>query len=140
LLHDHNATHALHSVWSFLLYLAETVIFLISGLFIGSEIMDDSSPLGLSDFLGVFILFVGSILARYIAVFVFKPVLNLLATSKAYEISWGEYNVMCFGGLRGSHSLLLSLLLGHEAMLFDKHFPEKSIVYVSGVVLLSLLI
>ena len=29
LLHDNNATHALHNCWSFLLYVAETIIFLI---------------------------------------------------------------------------------------------------------------
>lgn len=74
-----------------------------------------------------------TIAARFIAIgLVYYPL-----KFTGYGLSWKQYIVMSYGGLRGSHSLLLALAMSHGS-LYDSALSSMIITYMGGVVILSL--
>jgi len=83
-------------------------------------------------YLVVFFLF--TILARFIAIGIFYYPLSKLG----YGLNWKKYVLLSYGGIRGSHSLILALVVeegGHADVT-----SVKVIFYMGGVALLSLLL
>lgn len=75
-----------------------------------------------------------TIIARFIAIAIFYYPLCKLG----YGLDWKKYVVLSYGGLRGSHSLILALVLDNEA--YPEIMRDKVVVYMGGVTILSLLI
>ena len=92
------------------------------------------------DYLFIFIFFVVTIFTRFITILVFRPLIHYAGGENYRFDKWEDLVVIAYGGLRGTHSLLLALVIGHESELFRLNFTIKCVNYVSGVVFLSLLL
>ena len=77
---------------------------------------------------------------RFVTILVFRPLIHYAGGEHYRFDKWEDLVVIAYGGLRGTHSLLLALVIGHESELFRLNFTIKCVNYVSGVVFLSLLV
>ena len=108
-------THAVHHVWGYMCFVAETVIFILSGLILGKllnkEFKDDSHThnyvVTYADFFLVLANYVLLMVIRFGMIVLFWPILNLFG--------WGmpfSHIVVCsYSGLRGAIGLALALLV-----------------------------
>jgi NhaP-type Na+/H+ or K+/H+ antiporter len=74
----------LHSVWSYIQYVCETTIFLLTGIIIGVNILD-KSHIDFSDWVRMFIFFILMVIGRGIMVLTFFPILKLFGYGLSYK-------------------------------------------------------
>lgn len=99
--------HAIHTVWGFAQYSCETLIFLLTGILIGIE-MIEKSTITFDDWIKMLIFWVLMIVMRFVMVFTLYPILS----RTGYGLELTEAVVLCYGGLRGALGLTLSLMVG----------------------------
>lgn len=99
--------HAVHTVWSFAQYGCETIIFLLTGVLIGVEMMDKSTITS-ADWVKMFVFYLCMIVMRFVMVGTFWKLLQ----SHGYGLSKAEFWVLIWGGLRGALGLTLALMVG----------------------------
>lgn len=125
-----------HTIWSEVAWLADSLVFVLAGVVIFREVVQDTNvagdPLNWA-YLGL--LYVMLHVVRGLAVWMLFPVLRRLG----YGVNWKEGVVMVWGGLRGAVGLALGLLVE-----LDPHIPaEKKVLinfHISGIVFLTLLV
>ena len=128
-------THTLHSVWSFAQFMMETLLFLLTGGYIGIFVAEKK--------LGVTAVDVGKmigfnfilLLIRFFVIAIFWPILNCIG----YRITWKEYIIMGWSGLRGAIALAIGLIVSLDYRL-PEVFRNLSILYISGVIIFTVLI
>jgi CPA1 family monovalent cation:H+ antiporter len=130
---DRKVTRAISGFWKYAMYFSETLIFIAIGLFSGYAIKFNTD-IHLIDALYILIFFVCTILARFIAIAIFYYPLSKLG----YGLDWKKYVVLSYGGLRGSHSLILALVLDNTS--YPELMRDKVVLYMGGVTILSLLL
>ena len=86
------------------------------------------------DILYLVVFFLFTILARFIAIGIFYYPLSKLG----YGLNWKKYVLLSYGGIRGSHSLILALVVEEGG--YADETSVKVIFYMGGVALLSLLL
>jgi len=69
-------------------------------------------------------MFIFSIIARYLALIVCYP---LLRCTK-YNPTMDEFVLLGWSGLKGSHGLILSLVVAHESELFSEAMSEQIVL------------
>jgi NhaP-type Na+/H+ or K+/H+ antiporter len=74
-----------------------------------------------------------TILARFIAIGIFYFPLS----KTGYGLDWKKYVILSYGGLRGSHSLILALVI--DERYYTVEMAAKIHFYMGGVVILSLI-
>ena len=131
---DRHVLSAMHGFWDYAMYFSETLIFIAIGLFTGHELKSSNHEWAYADAAYIVVFFLFTILARFVAIWVFYYPLSKLG----YGLDWKKYIVLSYGGLRGSHSLILGLML--DSKKYPEVIRDKVIVYTGGVVLLSLII
>jgi len=99
--------HALHVVWSFCQYVCETLIFLLTGILIGVQIISQST-IEQSDWIKLIVFYVLMNVMRLVMIMTFLPILR----RSGYGLNKQELVVLAYGGLRGSVGLTLSLMVG----------------------------
>ena len=105
---DKKTTSAIHGFYNYALYLAETLIFIAVGIFIGYEIEEHWGDIFHYSDLGLLVaFFLFTIIARFIAIGIFYYPLSKMG----YGLDWKKYVLLSYGGLRGSHSLILALVV-----------------------------
>jgi NhaP-type Na+/H+ or K+/H+ antiporter len=105
---DKKTTSAIHGFYNYALYLAETLIFIAVGIFIGYEVEEHWGDIFHYSDLGLLVaFFLFTIIARFIAIGIFYYPLSKLG----YGLDWKKYVLLSYGGLRGSHSLILALVV-----------------------------
>jgi hypothetical protein len=67
--------HAVHTVWCFVQYSADTLIFLLVGIIVGTEIILEDT-IKTSDWIKMLFFFVFMIIARYIMIMTFWPLIK----------------------------------------------------------------
>ncbi|MES1913893.1 MAG: hypothetical protein MHM6MM_006040 [Cercozoa sp. M6MM] len=122
-----------HSFWEMVSYIANTVIFVISGVIIESKIF--TADITGTDAGLLVLLYLGIHVARAITIALFYPMLKRIG----YGIEWREATVLTAGGLRGAISLALALLTEGETSL-EQTYRNKVVFHVSGIVCLTLLL
>lgn len=134
------AVHTLHAVWGSLGLLMETVLFLLTGGYIGVflrvELINAHKPLisGM-DVLKLVIFNVLLLAIRYLVIGVWWPLLNCCG----YKISWKEYLIMGYSGLRGAIGLAIGLNIALNES-FPEDFRILTVLYISGVILFTVLV
>ena len=123
--------HALLHVWAWLVYMANTLLFVLSGVIVCKFFFLSSDWEG-SDFGYCFLLYLILQVTRFAAVGLLYPVVKAFG----YRMSWREMLMMGFSGLRGTVSLMLALITGQQTGLKSK-VSEKLIFHTAGIVLLS---
>eukprot|EP00362_Geleiidae_sp_MMETSP1317_P002382 CAMPEP_0201286118 /NCGR_PEP_ID=MMETSP1317-20130820/114291_1 /ASSEMBLY_ACC=CAM_ASM_000770 /TAXON_ID=187299 /ORGANISM="Undescribed Undescribed, Strain Undescribed" /LENGTH=191 /DNA_ID=CAMNT_0047612673 /DNA_START=1 /DNA_END=576 /DNA_ORIENTATION=- len=103
-----------HAFWKYFAYLAETVIFLLAGLIVGSMVysrsdveveFEDEHSLLWNDIWKVFILYLMLTIIRAVTIMILYPLLE----TPEYRLSPKEGIVLTYAGLRGAVGLTLAL-------------------------------
>jgi hypothetical protein len=136
-----HSMHAIHNVWGFLGFAAETVVFFLTGMVLGRRMADDSAdesvehPMTDADGWKILALFLFLNIIRFSVTLVFWPCL----TRVGYEVEFSHVIVCSYSGLRGAVGLTLALIVfnSEEVPLFDR---ELTLYSVGLVALLTLII
>jgi NhaP-type Na+/H+ or K+/H+ antiporter len=99
--------HALHNVWGYIQYACETLIFILTGIVVGVEMIEEST-ITIWDWLRMLLFWFLMIGLRSLMVLTFYPLLK----SIGYGLTKKELVVLIYGGLRGALGLCLSLIVG----------------------------
>eukprot|EP01138_Halocafeteria_seosinensis_P015992 gb/GECG01016320.1/.p1 GENE.gb/GECG01016320.1/~~gb/GECG01016320.1/.p1 ORF type:complete len:1171 (+),score=111.99 gb/GECG01016320.1/:1-3513(+) len=121
-----------HTFWSMLNYLAETAIFILTGIIIVDKTRTDIEPI---DWGYMVLGYVMIYLIRAVILGLLYPILSQIG----YGMSKEEFIAIAWGGLKGTISLALALIV-EQGETFEEEFKRKAQFHVSGIVFLSLLI
>lgn len=121
---DHKKSNFVDDFWSFNVYVAEAIMFLLMGVTITIGMFTDN-------WLAMLIGIIAVLIARAVGVFGGAPLISLLPGVE--RISMGYQQVMFMGGLRGAVTLALALSL---PLSLDYWWTVQSIAF--GVVLFTL--
>ena len=128
-------THTLHSVWSFAQFMMETLLFLLTGGYIGIFVAEKKLGVTGAD-VGKMIGFNFILLfIRFLVIALFWPLLNCIG----YRVTWKEYIIMGWSGLRGAIALAIGLLVSIDYTL-PEIFRNLSILYISGTIIFTVLL
>ena len=126
----------MHAFWEYAVYVMETLIFIMTGLFIGDRILlNDDSTIVVADWWKMLAFYFCMIASRFIAVGVMWPLLK----KTGYGLDTKQYIVLCYGGLRGSLGLILALAIGGSDLYTDR-MRDIVVFYMGGMATLSLMI
>ena len=133
---SHESDHAVHTVWSFIAFCLETLIFIITGTFIG-EALSNSSELKLElwDFFKALIFYFFLMLVRYLLLLAQYPILNRIG----YKIDLKSALIMSWGGLRGAIALSLAMLVVLDNR-FDERFKDLCLLYVLVIIVMTVIL
>lgn len=127
--------HFMHEFWELLGYVANTLIFVVSGVLIMTQAMSESSDIGPQDFSYLLILYLVLHIIRGISVACFSPILR----SSGYGLTLHQSLILVWSGLRGAVGLALALMMESHAAI-----PSKTkalfIFHMAGIALLTLVI
>lgn len=128
--------HAVHATWSFIQFVLETLIFIITGAFIGKVFIESGeSTIVLSDWIKMIFFFIIMILVRYCMVFILKPLIN----TTGYPITNKDMIILTYGGLRGAIALALSLMVAVDTE-FPQRFRELVLFYMVSMITLTVIL
>ncbi|XP_014671188.1 PREDICTED: sodium/hydrogen exchanger 10-like [Priapulus caudatus] len=120
---------SLHRFWEMLAYLANTLIFILVGVVITEQAMNDINE---KDWFYMLVLYFGVNIIRGITITLFSPVLKHMG----YGLTWRDATVMTWGGLRGAVCVALSLLVYRTDGVAEA--GKKMVIHVAAIVVLSL--
>jgi NhaP-type Na+/H+ or K+/H+ antiporter len=103
--------HNLEAVWSLVSYIANTLVFILSGDIIARKLLENRKQIRSTDLLYGILLYILLLVIRFIANALLFPVLK----RTGYGIDWSSYIIMSWGGLRGAVGLALALALDEAA-------------------------
>ncbi|CAD8153221.1 unnamed protein product [Paramecium pentaurelia] len=126
--------HSVHTVWGFVQYSCDTLIFLLVGIIVGTQVIEETF-IHKSDYIRMIVFYFFMILARFIMILTFWPFLRCFG----YPISKSEFIVLVYGGLRGALGLTLSLMVGCDEEL-PARFRHLSVFYGAGMAAITNLI
>lgn len=130
----HSNDHAVHTIWSFVGFTLETLIFLITGTFIGAKVGE--FDLSYIDLIKVLFFYFMLMVVRTVVIFIQLPFLNLVGK---YSISKLSALILSYGGLRGAIALSLGMLVALDDR-FNKDFQQVCLLYVVVVIICSVCI
>lgn len=128
--HEHET---LHEFWEMVEYLANTVVFVLSGAVIMERGFNSEFNSG-SDWLWLLLLYLVLNVVRFLTLVIMWPVLRNLG----YGITFNEIIVMSWSGLRGAVGLVLALFLDEEEQ--DSETAARFLFYMAGIAALTLLV
>lgn len=127
--------HAVHTVWSFAQYGCETLIFLLTGVLIGVNMLGGEPTITKSDWIRMFLFWILMNCVRFLMVGMFLPILR----NTGYGLTSKEFYVVVWGGLRGALGITLALMVA-----VDNELPirlrELTLFYMSGMATMTLMI
>lgn len=121
----------LQQFWKTLSYMANTLIFLIVGIVIVSNIKLDSLEL----WLALVVLYIALMIIRMISIVVLMPVLERIGVGITRE----KATVLVWGGLRGAVSLALALIITQDTNI-PEVLREQILFLTAGIVFLTIVI
>lgn len=137
-----HSMHAIHNVWGWMGFTAETVVFLLTGFILGRRMADDSLPeeSGLhemtdADGWKILALFVFLNIIRFLVTLMFWPCL----TRVGYEVEFSHVIVCSYSGLRGAVGLTLALIVFNSSEV-NIMVRDLTVYSVGMVALLTLII
>lgn len=108
--------HAVHHVWGYIGFVAETVIFILSGIILGQRSMEDCHLITYIDYLKLLGIYVILHFIRFFMILVFWPILRKIG----YGMSFNQVVLCSYAGLRGAVGLCLALIVATTAGV-DRH-------------------
>jgi len=129
-----SAFHSVHSFWETCGYVANTVIFFISGLIMAVRAFSYDEYVDLKDWGLLLFLYVALHIIRAITVMVSFPVLKY----KGYGVTMKQATVLAYGGLRGAVGLTLALIVDGSAL--EESIRARILFHTAGVAFLTLVI
>ena len=138
--------HALHHIWGYVGFVAETLIFMLSGIIIGDRFIGtahfdpdnnqhDKDHIGWKDVYCVFFAYVILHFIRFFCIMLFWPFLRKMG----YGMTFTQVVLCAYSGLRGAVGMSLALMVA-GSHLVPVYVRNVILMHVSGVALLTLLI
>jgi len=122
----------IHVVWE---SIGNTMVFILAGLLFGHRYLTRQAHLEMMDFAWMFLLYVAMMLIRAVMVLVLWPILNLIGP----RISWREYLVIVWSGLRGAVGLVLAIRVDID-LKHNETIGSHFMFHIGGMALLTILI
>ncbi len=124
----------MHTVWSFIEWIGNTVIFLLAGLIIGHRVINDVQTI---DWVYLLVLYIMCQFSRCVVIMAMYPVL----ANSGHKTNQKEAAFIAFAGLRGALGMALGLILvdRSEYLGINGDDANRLFFYVGGVVAMSLL-
>lgn len=126
--------HTVHGIWSYVGFLAETVIFIVSGIIMGERATEPNS-ITYVDYLKLLGIYVGLHFIRFITIFMFWPILRRIG----YGMSFKQVILCSYAGLRGAVGLSLALMV-YKSEKIHPDVKDIVLLHVAGIALLTLII
>ncbi|CAI5517513.1 unnamed protein product [Closterium sp. Naga37s-1] len=128
----------MHSFWEMLAYIANTLIFVLSGVVIAESVLHNASHIQGVDWGYMLALFVFVQLSRVVVVGVLYPGL----ASSGYGLTWKEAIILVWSGLRGGIALTLALVVSHEKQpdKISESTSARFMFITGGIVFLTLIV
>ncbi|GAQ86569.1 Na+/H+ antiporter [Klebsormidium nitens] len=101
---------SLHHFWEMVAYMANTLIFILSGVIIAEVILRNTESIDARDWVYLIVLYLFVQLARVVVVGLSYPLLKYWG----YGIDWKKATVMTWAGLRGAVALTLALTVNSD--------------------------
>lgn len=127
--------HSVHHVWGYIGFIAETLIFILTGLILGERVMQDSSIVWLDFIKLIFGTYPLLHVIRFLVLLMFWPCLKRMG----YGMTFQEVLLSTYAGLRGAVGMSLALLVNIEPEI-DHHIQDVILIHVGGMALMTLLI
>ena len=99
--------HAVHHVWGYIGFIAETVIFIVSGIIMGQRSMEADNSITYVDYLKLIGIYIVLHFIRFSMIFLFYPCLKRIG----YGMSFAQVLLCSYAGLRGAVGLSLALMV-----------------------------
>jgi NhaP-type Na+/H+ or K+/H+ antiporter len=116
-------------------FISETLIFIISGLVIGDQVILGDKDIFLSDWFKLIGLYLLLHVIRFIVIVMQWPLLKI----SGYGITFKQIIVLTYGGLRGAVGLALALIVtGHHDM--PMRVKDMVLFHTAGIATLTILI
>ena len=132
--------HTLHEFWEMSVYLANTLIFTMSGMIVAGRALKDVQPV---DALLLAFTYLLINIVRGLTLYAFSFIYNRFE----YKLDTGSMLLVIWGGLRGAVGLALALIVAGDSKLKmrDPDDPRstlqiKLVFFVAGIVVLTLLV
>jgi len=141
------AKQMLHSFWTLLCWISDTIIFVLAGVIIVQDgFLKHSDVFKAEDWGYLVALYLGLIAIRCVMIFVCSPVLRYTGYGMQPRVCSREcfFKYMCilsWGGLRGAVGLLLAEVVSIDSELAnavgDPYYCTRVLCYVAGIVVLT---
>lgn len=128
-----NIRKSIEHFWSVIDFIANNIIFVLTGLIIIQNILNNN--ISLYNWLNLFYIYLLTNFIRFIIIFAFYPLLK----NKQYKFYTRELIIISLSGLRGEITLALALIT-RSITKIDKSISEKLLFYAGGIVFLSIFI
>lgn len=130
------------SVWRFVQFIGESLLFVITGIFVGRRFALDVHNVPLSTFaydaLRVLIFFVSMNVIRWFMVMIFVPFINHKENKMEYKIGWKDAIVISYSGIRGAFPLIICLTIIQNPD-YSSEFKYVTSVITVGVIFLGII-
>eukprot|EP00466_Bigelowiella_natans_P003597 jgi/Bigna1/134069/aug1.23_g8777 len=125
-----------HHFWEMIGFVANTLIFFISGIVVVQRMFGDNENIKLGrDFGYLIMIYVLIHVIRGTTIFLLSPIMARLG----YGFDWRIGTVLCYGGLRGAVGLALALIVDLNRSI-DDEISDLILFHTAGIVTLTLLI
>ena len=122
---------AIHHVWHYFGFAAETLIFLLTGYVLGGTFYS-FQWIWLAQLLGLYVFLH---IIRFLGIFLSMPLLNV----SGYKLDIKQVILLSYSGLRGAVGLCLALIVKFNPKISDP-IREQIMFFTAGIVLLTLIV
>lgn len=131
------AKESVHSFWKYIIYVAETTIFLLAGILVGVRVIGElgTPDIVRANFEKLGVLYLCMTMARFLSIVIFMPTLR----KSGYGLTMKEVYVLTYGGLRGAVGIAFSLIIASNDD-FPERFRQLVLFNIAGCAFLTLVI
>jgi NhaP-type Na+/H+ or K+/H+ antiporter len=124
-----------HTVISFIQFCLESILFIITGVFIGKKFLfENKNTLDETDYTKSLLFFLFMNIARYLMINMLLPLIN----KTGYPLNWKDVIVLSYGGVRGALGLALALIIYRDPE-YSNRFKDIVLFYISVVIVLTVI-
>jgi NhaP-type Na+/H+ or K+/H+ antiporter len=127
--------HSVHHVWGYFGFVAETIIFILTGVIMGERAVDDDNMIDYRDYLKCIATYLILHVIRFLMIVVCWPLLSRLG----YGMSFNQVVLCSYAGLRGAVGMSLALMVASSDKV-PRYIQDVILLHVASVALLTLLI
>ena len=127
--------HSLHNVWSYLQYVLESILFIITGVFIGKSFFGGLTSISQEDIIKMLLFFLLMNLIRFAMLKILEGPLN----QTGWPVDKKDIFILTYGGLRGAIALCLALMVAVDEN-FSQRFRDIVIFYITSMITLTVFV
>lgn len=127
------------TVWKFAQFVGESVLFVVTGIFIGEEfIRHNAHEDFFHDVLRALLFFALMNIARLAVVLLFQPFYNNSRNAHEYKIGVRECVVIAYSGIRGAFPLIICLMVAKDES-YPEHFRRTTVLVTITTIFMSVI-